>query len=130
LIIDNNPPGIPEINGPTNGNAGTKYDWTFEAIDPDGDDMEFFICWGGTCVGQWYGPYASGEVVTKGYTYLTAGTFIIECTARDIYGVEGPRATLEVAMPRNRAYQNPSLQRILEQFPNAFPILRLILGLQ
>jgi hypothetical protein len=124
----NLPPLKPEINGPTHGKYGESYDWTFVTTDPEGHDIEYFICWGGTCVGQWYGPYASGEVVTKGYTYLEQGTFTIECIPRDIHGAEGPGAYLTVTMPRDKAV-NSLFQQILQLFPNMFPILRYISGL-
>ena len=127
--IENSLPELPEIDGPTSGKYGEPYDWTFVSTDPDGDDVELFICWGGTCVGQWYGPYASGEVVTMGYTYQFEGTYTINCIPRDSYGAEGPEATLVVTMPRNRAVLNSVFLRILESFPNAFPIMRYVFGL-
>jgi len=40
--IGNAPPNTPIINGPINGKAGTKYDYTFVSIDPDGDDIAFY----------------------------------------------------------------------------------------
>ena len=42
----NNPPEAPEINGPTNGNVGVEYDFTFHANDPDGDGVYYYIDWG------------------------------------------------------------------------------------
>ena len=125
-IVENQAPLKPEINGPKSGTANQLYEWTFQSIDPDGDDMEFYICWGGTCVGRWYGPYESGEVVTKGYTYLEEGTYQIRCIPRDIYGVIGPEANFEVTMPKNKAMNRPFLQ-ILENHIFLFPILRIIL---
>ena len=125
-IVENQAPLEPEINGPKKGTAGKGYDWTFEAIDPDGDDMEFFICWGGTCAGAWYGPFASGEVFTLGYSYMIEGTFTIICMPRDIYGVEGPTASFEVIMPKNKAIEYQFFGYLLNHL-NLFPLLRLLL---
>jgi hypothetical protein len=125
-IVENEAPLEPVIKGPKSGTVNKKYEWTFETIDPDGDDMEFYICWGGTCVGRWYGPYESGEVITKGYTYLEQGTFTIICKARDIYGVEGPLASFEVVMPRNKALEKPFLS-FLQNHLDLHPFLRLFL---
>lgn len=125
-IVENEAPLEPEIKGPKSGRANKRYEWTFEAIDPDGDDMEFKICWGGTCVGRWYGPFASGDEVTFGYTYLDEGTFTIVCTARDIYGVVGPTASFEVIMPKNKSIERQFFDYILN-YLNIFPLLRLLL---
>ena len=48
----------------------------------------------------------------------------------DELGDEGDWATLEVAMPVNQQITTyPLLQKIFELFPNAFPLLRQILGM-
>jgi len=111
----NNPPEAPEINGPTNGNAGTEYDFTFHAEDPDGDGVYYYIDWGdGTNTG-WIGPYPHCTVVTVSHTYDEEGTYIIKAKAKDTYGAEGPWGTLSVTMPKNKPYfySQPSNQQFL-----------------
>ena len=52
--------------------------------------------------------------------------------AKDMLDVESPWSTLEVSMPVNQPVQNhvfPFLQRLFDRFPNAFLILRYLLGL-
>lgn len=124
--LENNPPVLPVIDGPTTGTYGNAYNWTFISTDPEGDDIYLYICWGGTCVGQWYGPYASGEVVTKGYSYQFQGTFSIICKPKDIYGAEGPLAELIVTMPREKAINTPLLN-FLQKFPTLFSIVKKML---
>ncbi|MGF3554319.1 MAG: M14 family zinc carboxypeptidase, partial [Thermoplasmatota archaeon] len=52
LILDvqlerlNENPNKPVINGPTVGNPGIEYEYTFNATDPDGDTLEYYINWG------------------------------------------------------------------------------------
>jgi len=58
------------------------------------------------------------------------GTYIITAKAMDTYGLESNWRTLKVTMPRNKIATNLLFLRFLERFPNAFPILRYILGLQ
>ena len=52
----NSPPNVPLINGPTSGNAGETYTYTFVAIDPDDDNIYYEINWGDGTVDDWYGP--------------------------------------------------------------------------
>ena len=127
--IENHPPDKPYIDGPTHGKAGDSYDYTFNAIDPDGDDIWYLIGWGDKEIIYIYGPYHSGEEITVSYTWTVKGTYIISCWARDIYDAVSDVATLEVTMTRNKILLNSYLLNLLELFPNAFPILRYILGL-
>ena len=126
----NNPPGVPDIDGPTNARAGEEYEYTFSAVDPDGDDVYYWILWGDNCPAvEWMGPYASGEEVTVSHIFQTPGDFTIGAKAKDIYDAEGNWGYLDVAMPKNKAMTNTFFLRFLQQFPNAFPVLRLLLGL-
>jgi hypothetical protein len=43
---ENQPPGVPTINGPSNGKPGTSYDFVFNAVDPDGNQIKYIINWG------------------------------------------------------------------------------------
>jgi len=124
----NQPPTAPGINGPTSGNAGTSYDYNFTATDPDGDDVKFYIDWGDGDT-EWTGFSASGTPVVVSHTWDEEDTYTLAAKAQDEYGLESDWATLEVTMPVNQQVINPLLQMILERFPNAFPILRQLLGL-
>jgi hypothetical protein len=42
--IDNEPPALPVIDGPTTGTYGNTYNWTFVSTDPNGDDIYYYIC--------------------------------------------------------------------------------------
>ena len=123
----NNPPDKPTINGPTNGNTGTSYDYVFSATELDGSALYLYIEWGDNSNTQWLGPYSSGEEVTKSHTWSSSGTFTIRCKAKDPYDEEGPWETLTVTMPRSKLLTSPLFMRLLERFPNAFPILRYLL---
>jgi uncharacterized repeat protein (TIGR02543 family) len=41
----NRPPNPPTITGPVSGNTGTQYSFTFQASDPDGDQIQYGIDW-------------------------------------------------------------------------------------
>jgi hypothetical protein len=116
-------PGAPTISGPTEGDVGTSYSYTFNAVDPDVDYIYYYIEWGDGEVEDWFGPYYSGYEVTVSHTWDEQGTYIIRAKARDTYGLESDWGELTVTMPRNRAMTNLLLLRLLEQFP----ILKILL---
>ncbi|UCD13133.1 MAG: LamG domain-containing protein [Thermoplasmatales archaeon] len=131
MITPNDRPSEPDINGPPEGEIGTEYDYTVMTTDPQDKDLYYFIYWGdGTDTG-WLGPYTSGEEVTEGHTWSEQGTFNIFVNAKNTDDIESDWGTLEVTMPKNKPFNFnfDLLSWLFEQFPNAFPILRYILGL-
>jgi len=130
ITIENDPPDAPTITGEINGEVGVEYEYTFNAIDPDGDDVKYFIDWGDDNT-EWTDFHASGTDVKVKHTWSEEGTYNITSKAKDTYGAEGPEGTLEVTMPKNKAFDFnfDLLSWLFERFPNAFPILRNLLGL-
>ncbi len=127
--IENDPPNIPNITGPTSGNIGTAYDYTFVTTDPNGDNITYYIEWGDGSTEEWIGPYASGEEVIFSHTWDKKGTYVVRAKAKDIWGYDSNWGTLEVTMPKNKSSLDVLFLRFLERFPRAFPILRNLLGL-
>ena len=123
------PPEKPIMGGPANGKAGVEYNYSFTTIDPYESDIYYYIEWGDGEFEDWLGPYSSGEKVTLSHTWDEEDIYTIQAKARNIYGAESDWATLEVEMPVNQQVQYPFIQWLLERFPNAFPILRTLLGL-
>jgi hypothetical protein len=119
----NNPPGTPSIDGPTSGNAKTSYTYTFNSVDPDGDDVYYYIKWGDSLVETWVGPHASGTDFDIAHTYTRKGTYTIEAKAKDSKGAESGWNTLIVTMPKNKAI-NKSFQNYIQSHPNLFLILQ------
>jgi outer membrane protein assembly factor BamB len=121
--FDPNAPDAPEINGPTNGKTDTKYEYTFIATDPNGDDVYYYIEWGDHKVKDWFGPYHSDEEVKVNHTWKWEGTFTIKARAKDVNDLWGPYGTLKVTIPRTRA---SSYHWLLERFPLLERLLNLI----
>ncbi|MCK4364511.1 MAG: PQQ-binding-like beta-propeller repeat protein [Thermoplasmatales archaeon] len=119
----NDPPTEPEINGPTNGNTGTSYDYTFTATDPDESIIYYYVEWDDNTNNGWLGPYNSGEQITISHTWSSQGTYTIRAKVKDPYDDEGPWGTLEVTMPRNRAINIPFFN-FLENHPILFQLLQ------
>ena len=130
FMDENQPPNKPYIDGPTSGKAGTSYTYNFSATDPNVDEVEYYIEWGDGGITDWTSFLPSGVPYYENHTWTTEGTFTIRAKAKDIYDAESEWATLTVSMPRNKALTNSLLLRLFERFPNAFPLLRYILGFQ
>ena len=125
----NNPPSAPDIDGPTNGKPKTSYPYTFTSVDPEDDDVSYYIRWGDGDITNWTDFQSSGAPgYTESHSWNTQGTFIIQAKAKDINGQESDWKIFTVTMPRNKAINNLFLQ-FLQNHPNLFPILRQLFGL-
>jgi large repetitive protein len=126
-IESNTPPNNPTIEGPANGDPGITYGYYFAGVDPDNNPVRFFIDWGDgtTYETRWC---ASGESTGRGHSWAEQGTYIIKAKTQDVLGLESNWSTMEVTMPYSYEPQFPFIHWVLEQFPNAFPILRYLLG--
>ena len=140
LVIGyNTPPDKPSTpTGPTSGAVGTEYTYNSSTTDPDGDQIYYNFSWGDNTYSDWVGPYNSGQTGSASHTWSTQGTYDIKVKAKDDPNGDGDLSDgaesewsdpLPVTMPRSRTLYHPLLLRLFERFPNAFPILRYLLGL-
>ena len=121
----NNPPDTPEIDGPNSGKTGNKYEFGFNAVDPDKDDVRYHIDWGDN-TSEMTGFNQSGIYVNVSHIWDLNGVYTITAFAEDEHGLIGPEATKTVTMPRNKATTSSLLLRFLEQFPILQKLLLLI----
>jgi acid phosphatase type 7 len=128
----NLPPEAPLIDGLLHGKSGVAYQYTFNATDPNGDNVSYLIDWGDNTSSGWIGPYLSGDEITESHSWSKKGTYTIKAKAKDMYGNEGEWGTLSVTMPKETAsIPSPFLkliERFMEQFPHTFPLLRQLWG--
>ena len=128
-INSNQPPNPPSIEGKNPGKPREEYWYAFPAIDPDNNPVTVFIDWGDGN-SEWSYEGASGESIWVKHAWMKKGTYTIRAKARDVLGLESNYSTMEVTMPYT--YEPPQfhfIEWLLEQFPNAFPIMRQILKL-
>lgn len=126
---ENQPPEPPTITGLTSIKPKISYIWNFTTIDPNNDEVFYQINWGDNNITDWLGPYHSGTSDSESHFYKNKGTYTIKAKAKDVYGNESEWATLAITVPYS--YNIPFLsflERFFERFPNAFPILRHMLG--
>jgi hypothetical protein len=127
-IVENTPPNIPTITGPTSGRIGEPYKFNVVTTDPDGQDVYYNIFWG-NAGGPNIGPFPSGEEQIFEHTWTRVGDFKIKVKAVDTTDGLGECAEFQISISKNRAVENLLLVRLLQRFPNIFPILRSLLGL-
>lgn len=125
----NQPPDAPTISGPMSARIRRAVVYNFTTSDLNSDEVFYFIEWGDDTNSSWVGPSASGETLTQSHTWTKRGTYTITAKARDSEGAESEWGSLTVTMPAS--YDRPFfmerliqvLERIMERFPHAFPIL-------
>ncbi|GAH68460.1 unnamed protein product, partial [marine sediment metagenome] len=112
----NNSPSEPVITGTVNGEAGTEYEYVFVSIDPDNDNVYYYIDWGDNTHEDWFGSYNSGEEATTVHSW-EEGTYIVKIKAKDVYGAESDWGYLDVTMPVNQHQSSQSkYQQIIRNF--------------
>jgi hypothetical protein len=109
-------PNTPEITGPTSGNPGQAYNYTFLSTDPDGNILYYFVDWGDGTNSGWLGPYTSGQPVTISHVWSKRGTYTVKAKVKDAYDAESGWGTLEVIIPRIRVSYSSLFLRFLERF--------------
>jgi hypothetical protein len=130
LIIDYLPPNPPVIDGKTRGKPGIEYEYSFISNNPDNYDIYYFVEWGDSTNSGWKGPYPGDDPMILSHTWYEEGTYTIRAKAKDDYGIESDWGYLDVTMPKNKIKYNTLFLRLIDRYPNAFPILRYILNLK
>ena len=124
----NNPPNPPTITGPAKGTVHVATYYNFTTIDPEGDNVYYYIDWGdNTIVGTAF--IKSGAKITLSHTWNTNGTYSIKAKAVDKHEAESDWTTLKVTMPCNIIVNTPwiqFLQNFIQDHSGLFRILQKI----
>ena len=123
LVMLNNPPDAPSIDGPTSGKVGVEYEYTFVTTDPKEDDVCYFVDWGDDTSTGWTEYAASGTEITLKHTWTKEGTYNISTKAKDIHDAEGEWGYLKVSMPKDKVSTNTLFFQFLERTHGTFPLL-------
>lgn len=128
VLTLNQKPEIPNRpTGPVSGKPNTNYIYRTSTIDLDGDRVFYNFSWGDDTFSGWIGPFDSGEEAFAMKSWDEEGAYEIRVKAKDVFGDEsGWSEPLAVTMPYRF---NPFLQflhSLIQRFPNAFPVLRMI----
>jgi hypothetical protein len=127
VIIGNEAPNPPIINGRIFGYKGLEYEYKFSSKDPEEDDIYFWIEWGdGTNITD-FGPNISGEDISFSHKWKKMGFYTITAWARDEHGFIGDSSEFTLLIVKNKAIPINFLDKFFTRYPNAFPILRNLL---
>lgn len=81
-----NPPETPvQPDGPTEGLTYSEYSFSTSTTDPESDQIYYKWDWGDE-IGNWDGPFDSGETVEASHYWIEEGTYEIRVKARDSNG--------------------------------------------
>jgi len=96
------PPENPEIQGPDSGKINEEYIYEISTIEPDNEDIQYYIEFEETN-GYWTEEYYEPEeIVNFNYTWTAKGTYSIRVKARDIHGIESDWSNFEVSIAKSR----------------------------
>jgi hypothetical protein len=88
VTAENHPPYPPMIAGPAQGKVGISYNYTISTMDPDGDNVSYWVEWGDGTHDGWIGPISSGEHIMVNHTWAERGSYLIKAKAKDINQAE------------------------------------------
>ncbi|KYK22486.1 hypothetical protein AYK24_02100 [Thermoplasmatales archaeon SG8-52-4] len=117
IVIGNLPPEKPIINGTVAGRPGITYHYIFTSIDPNDDEVSYYIHWGDGSTTDWTDFRPSGE---PGYIESHSwkkGNYIIQAKTKDIYDSESEWTEFIITMPRDKILNRPFLSGLFEKFP-------------
>jgi hypothetical protein len=128
-INDNTPPNVPDITGAAEGTPGNQYLYNIVTVDPEGQNIYYFVDWGDNTTTGYLGPYVSGTMIHITHAWTEQGTFIVKAKAKDTMGGESDWGTISVVMPAEYKFSfNAFVEHLLGMFPHMFPILRHLMG--
>jgi len=117
MMDDNQSPEKPIITGPLVAPPGT-HEWTFEATDPDGDNVFYEIDWGDGKIEGWLGPYTSGDKITRNHTYPTRKLIVIKARAKDTQDAIGDWGYIMVEFSKSNQIINHFIPQFFGRFIN------------
>ena len=116
-------PYKPSISGPESGEIRVSYNYTFNSVDPDGDNLKFYIEWGNG--EEWTEYIGSGENITISHTWDEEDNYTIRVKAVDVFDQESDWATLDISMPKTKTFNlHDFLINFFNDHPFIFPILK------
>jgi len=79
-----NPPAAPVITGPIIGVINEDYTYSVITIEPDGEDVYYYIEWGDGTNSGWLGPFNSGTQTSVQKSWSATATYTVRAKAKDI----------------------------------------------
>lgn len=127
--LQNFPPSAPIISGSRDGSAGSPYSYNFLSTDQNNDDICYYIDWGDGILTEWTSYQAQGQPGYNEDHTWSKGAYTIKAKVKDNKGEESGWSFFEITMSKDKVINTPfnRLNNFLENHPNLFPFLKLIL---
>jgi hypothetical protein len=112
--------------GPLTGKINEEQTYTVSTIDPNGDQVYYFLDWGDGTDSGWMGPYTSGTTSEATHSWTEKGTYQVKVKAKDDAGHESAWSNpLSVYMLKSKSsnYALSLLERFLQLLNNIEDIL-------
>jgi hypothetical protein len=90
FLLNNLPPDIPDISGPTIGKQWVSYSFTTLALDPNYDPLYYQFDWGDGNFSRWVGPFGYCVNGCLNHIWTESGTYNVRVKAKDIKGERSP----------------------------------------
>jgi hypothetical protein len=119
-------------SGSTSGKPGEEYSYSSSTTDPFNLELYYLFDWGDGNMSEWIGPYPSGDECSTTYTWHTKDNYNIRVKAKNSNGSESVWSDpLPIEIPKSNVFTFNVylLERLLQRFPNIFPILRHLIEL-
>ena len=82
MVVKNTIPTELIIYGPTLGEVGITYEYTFFLFDSEGCDFFLMVDWDDGTYTDWMGPYAAGEKATASHVWNECGYYTVFAVAK------------------------------------------------
>lgn len=128
-IRNNTQPDAPTIVGPDKVGAGVEISFNLSTDDAEEDGVSYMVDWNDSSTPEWTEIFAIDEEVTLSHTWEEKGKYTIKAKAMDFYGNESDWTEFEISVPRNKAFEVGFIELLFLRFPNAYKIIKNILGL-
>ncbi len=128
-LLGNLPPNIPQKPiGSTLILPGIEYTFITTTTDPDNDQVYYKWSWGDGAESEWIGPYDSGIECGASHVWAFGGGIYIKVKAKDSHGAETNWSEPTPYTIQKDIIRNKILELMFDRYPNAFPILRHLMG--
>ena len=124
---ENEPPNSPIITGSYNGNVDEEIQFNTSSMDPDGDDVYYYVDWGDNHIDEWIGPFSSEQQVKLSHSWSGEGDYLIKVKSKDIFYEESEYTTFPISIPKSKTYIT-FLQLIFQQLLPRLPFLNNLLN--
>jgi hypothetical protein len=124
----NSPPLAPTVAGPSNPKIDQTITFTFNSVDPDGDDVRFIIDWDDSSTDTTTFVPSGGDN-TASHAWSEKGTYYCTVKGEDEHGAVGEETIFTIVVGKSKAISTPFL-RFLQSHPFLYLLLQKLIQQQ